>query len=319
MTIEKKLKEAQLILLALGLPRAQLNERTALCLLCLLNLKPDKQWKDAESPLIGITPIIDWSKQYYNKPYAPNTREAFRRQSMHQFIQAGICLYNPDKKDRPVNSPHAVYQIEPNLLEVLKKYEELEYESLLAEYLLKRKTLIEQYAGARMMQLIPVKLTNGTEIKLSVGKHSELIKNIITNFATRYSPNGELVYVGDTGNKFAYFNIEYLESLGVKLNNHGKLPDVIIHYTEKNWLLLIESVTSHGPVDSKRHQELEKIFSNCTAGLVYVSAFPNRKIFLKYLQHIAWETEVWIADAPSHMIHFNGCRFLGPYDKNKSD
>ncbi|MFS2517149.1 MULTISPECIES: BsuBI/PstI family type II restriction endonuclease [Parabacteroides] len=27
---------------------------------------------------------------------------------------------------------------------------------------------------------------------------------------------------------------------------------------------------------------------------------------------IAWETEVWIAENPGHMIHFNGDRFIGP-------
>jgi hypothetical protein len=46
---------------------------------------------------------------------------------------------------------------------------------------------------------------------------------------------------------------------------------------------------------------------------VYVSAFPDGKTFGRYRRAIAWESEVWIADAPTHMIHFNGNRFLGPY------
>jgi hypothetical protein len=77
--------------------------------------------------------------------------------------------------------------------------------------------------------------------------------------------------------------------------------------------LLIESVTSHGPVDGKRHAELAKLFSPAKAGLVYVTAFPSRDLMARYLSDISWETEVWIADAPSHLIHFNGERFLGPY------
>ena len=92
------------------------------------------------------------------------------------------------------------------------------------------------------------------------------------------------------------------------------MPDVVIHLEKKNWLLLIESVTSHGPVDSKRRSELARLFESCTAGLVYVSAFPDRKTFLKHLNAVAWESEVWIADAPSHLVHFNGDRFLGPYE-----
>jgi adenine-specific DNA-methyltransferase len=107
--------------------------------------------------------------------------------------------------------------------------------------------------------------------------------------------------------------VDRLAALGVVLDNHGKLPDVLIYSEERNWLFLIESATSHGPVDSKRHTELEKLFSQCRAGRVYVSAFPNRKLFMKYLETIAWETEVWVAVAPSHMVHFNGPRFLGPY------
>ena len=167
------------------------------------------------------------------------------------------------------------------------------------------------------MQLIPVQIAEGTNIRLSAGEHSELIKQIIEDFGPRYVPGGELVYVGDTGDKWGYFNENLLQSLGVSVDNHGKMPDVVIFYPEKNWLLLIESVTSHGPVDGKRHEELAKLFASSKAGLVYVSAFPNRRVMNKYLEFISWETEVWIADAPTHLIHFNGIYFLGPYQTDK--
>ena len=317
MSKEQKLKEAHAILIDLGLPRAQLNERTALCLLCLLDMRPDVAWKDAKAPLVGITPIMDWSRDNYGTTYAPNTRETFRRQSMHQFMEAGICLYNPDKPDRPVNSPAAVYQIEPTLLGVLKTYGTDRYKPLLKDYYRVRKTLAQTYAAEREMKMIPVKLKDGVEIKLSAGDHSELIRAIVEDFGPRYVPNGQLVYVGDTGDKHGYYDIALLKRLGVNLDGHGKFPDVVIYYPEKSWLLLIESVTSHGPVDSKRHGELIKLFCGSSAGLVFVSAFPDRKTFLKYLEVISWETEVWIANAPSHMIHFNGVRFLGPYQKSQ--
>lgn len=313
MTIQQKLAEALLILNQLGMPRQQLNERTALCLLCLLDMQPAKNWSDASDPLVGITPIMDWSRVHYKKDYAPNTRETFRRQSMHQFIEAGLCLYNPDKPDRSVNSPKAVYQIEPHLLNVLKAFGADEYAAEMKKYLSIRQSLADKYAKAREMEMIPVKLKDGHEIKLSAGEHSELIKEIVEDFGSRFVPDSQLVYVGDTGFKHGYFDTELLKSLGVELDNHGKLPDVVLFDTKRNWLILIESVTSHGPVDSKRHAELSTLFKKCTAGLVYVSAFPNKKTFLKYLPDISWETEVWIADAPTHMIHFNGSRFLGPY------
>jgi BsuBI/PstI restriction endonuclease domain len=110
-----------------------------------------------------------------------------------------------------------------------------------------------------------------------------------------------------------YFDDSLLEELGVRVDSHGKMPDVVLYYPEKNWLLLVESVTSHGPVDGKRHDELIRLFQGCAAGLVYVTAFPSRAVMGRYLGLIAWETEVWIADAPTHLIHFDGVRFLGPY------
>lgn len=256
---------------------------------------------------------MDWAKKHHGTTYAPNTRETFRRQSMHQFVAAGICRYNPDNPDRPVNSPGAVYQIEPILLPVLKSVGTKSYQGALAKYLGQCETLVEQYAKARRLRQIPVKVKEGQTIKLSPGDHSRLIREIVEEFGPRYAPGGEVVYVGDTGDKFGYFDKALLSSLGVELDDHGKLPDVIIYLRDKNWLLLIESVTSHGPVESKRQIELARTFEGCTAGLIYVSAFPDRKTFLKYTEVIAWESDVWIANSPSHMIHFNGSRFLRPY------
>ncbi|ALL93261.1 TPA: BsuBI/PstI family type II restriction endonuclease [Escherichia coli] len=307
------IEAAQQIIASLGLPRAQQNERSALCLLALLNLTPGKAWADAENPLVSITPIMNWVREHYGKVYAPNTRETFRRQSMHQFCAAGVALYNPDKPDRPVNSPKAVYQIEPAALSMLRTFGSPAWHDSLATYLAERETLVTRYAKEREQNRIPVEIAAGQQITLSPGEHSELIRAIIEDFAPRFAPGSVLVYAGDTGEKWGYFDAPLLAGLGVDVDSHGKMPDVVLHFTAKNWLLLVESVTSHGPVDGKRHAELARLFAGSTAGLVYVTAFPNRSIMGRYLGEIAWETEVWVADAPSHLIHFNGVRFLGPY------
>jgi hypothetical protein len=315
--IEKKneyIEAAHQIIISLGLPRAQQNERSALSLLALLNLTPGKPWAQAENPLVGITPIMDWAREHYGKEYAPNTRETFRRQTMHQFCDAGVALYNPDKPDRPVNSPKAVYQVEPAALKLLRSFGTAKWHDNLIAYLAARETLVAKYAMERKQNRIPVEIAPGKEITLSRGEHSELIRAIIEDFAPRFAPGSVLVYAGDTGDKWGYFDAALLAELGVDVDSHGKMPDVVLHFTEKNWLLLVESVTSHGPVDGKRHAELAKLFAGSKAGLVYVTAFPNRSIMGRYLGEIAWETEVWVADAPSHLIHFNGIRFLGPYN-----
>lgn len=301
------------IIAALGLPRAQQNERSALCLLALLNIGPNETWIDGEQRLIGITPIMEFSKNAYGRIYAPNSRETFRRQTMHQFVDAGIAQYNPDDPSRAVNSPKAVYQIDSETLAVIKTFSTIAWDEALKHFLDNRETLVERYAKEREWHMVPVHLATGEEILLSPGAHSELIKMIIEEFAPQFVPGGVLVYAGDTGDKMGYIDEAILYHLGVEIDWHGKMPDVVLYFPSKHWLILIESVTSHGPVDGKRHEELEKLFQNSSAGLVYVSAFPNKQVMSRYLSVIAWETEVWIADNPTHMIHFNGERFLGPY------
>ncbi len=259
---------------------------------------------------------MDWSRKYYRKKYAPNTRETFRRQTMHQFVQAGLVLYNPDDPNRPVNSPRAVYQISPEALALLHLYGTAEWETALARYLEQSTTLAERYARPREMQRISVRIAEGQSLHLSPGEHSQLIRDIIEEFAPRFAPNSVLIYAGDTGEKMGYFDRNRLSNLGIVVDSHGKMPDVVFYYTERNWLLLVESVTSHGPVNAKRHEELMRLFAGSSAGLVYVTAFPTRMVMARYLTEIAWETEVWVADAPTHLIHFNGVRFLGPHHES---
>lgn len=309
----EKIAEAQAIIQALGLPRGQQNERAALTLLALLDLRPEGSWQDLRRPLMGITPIMQFCREHYEREYAPNTRETFRRQTMHQFVAAGLALYNPDDPARPVNSPNACYQISPEAFAVIQTYGTGGWETALVHYLSERETLAARYAQHRDMQMIPVQIAAGAEIILTPGAHSELIRQVIAEFAPRFAPGSELIYVGDTGDKIGYFQERRLAALGVIIDQHGKMPDVVLYLAARNWLLLVEAVTSHGPVDAKRHNELVELFADATPGLVYVTAFPDRGVMAGYLGSISWETEVWCADSPTHLIHFDGEQFLGPY------
>ena len=170
-----------------------------------------------------------------------------------------------------------------------------------------------RYARERKQNQVSVRIAPGKQITLSPGEHSQLIRAIVEDFGSRFVPGAELIYVGDTGEKWGYFDAALLATLGVSIEAHGKMPDVVLHCPKRNWLILVESVTNHGPVDGKRHAELARLFAGSKSGLVYVTAFRNRSIMGRYLGEIAWETEVWVADAPSHLIHFNGERFLGPH------
>ncbi|MDE2763413.1 MAG: BsuBI/PstI family type II restriction endonuclease [Gemmatimonadota bacterium] len=310
----RKIDEAIAILKALGMPRGQQNDRSALTLLALLDLRPSGAWNQLGRPLMGITPIMDYTREHYGREYAPNTRETFRRQTMHQFVEAGIALYNPDDPARPVNSPNACYQISEEALRAIMAFDTPAWDAAVERWLAIRTPLAAKWAQDRAMQMIPVKVAKRREVALTPGPHSELIREILNSFAPRFAPGAEVIYVGDTGDKVGHFDEEALADLGVTVDRHGKMPDVVLYLGEKNWLLLVEAVTSHGPMDAKRHNELADLFAGARPGLIYVTAFPDRKVMGRYLTEISWETEVWCADAPSHLIHFDGERFLGPYE-----
>ena len=315
-TKQERIDEALDVLRQLGMPNEQLNDRTAICLLALLDLPETTTWNKASNPMLGIRAILDFAREKLGHNYAENTRESIRKYSVKQLVAAGILLHNPDKPDRAVNSSDNCYQVESNALALLHKFGTRGWKKALLSYLETRQTLADQFARHRDMQRIPVVINRSHKIKLSAGKHSDLIRAIIEEFVPRFVPGGELVYVGDTGTKWGYFDEKLLHTLGVKVGNHGKMPDVVIYHRKKNWLILVEAVASSGPVDGMRHAELSDLFKASTAGLVYVTAFPDRgEIMRKFLSVVAWETEVWCAGDPSHLIHFNGIRFLGPYAK----
>lgn len=309
-----KIDEAQEILKALGLPDAQQNEMSALTLLALCNMKEDGNWLDATRRSMGVSKgIMAFVNDYYKslQPYAPNSRETVRRKVLHQLVQARVVDYNPDIPDLPVNSPKVHYAISKEALKVIKAFGSAEWDDKLSIFISSVGKLSEIYDKARNMQMIPVTI-EGKEFKLSAGKHNVIQAAVIEEFAPRFAPGSKVLYIGDTENKNLYVDSTTLKKIGVSLTEHSKLPDIMILDEEKEWLFLIEVVTSHGPVSPKRVLELEEFLSDCKIGKVYVTAFPDKPEFKKHIADIAWETEVWIANNPDHMIHFNGDRFIGP-------
>lgn len=291
----------------------QRNETAAYTLLALLNLTPETEWKLAESPLQGITPIIEFVAKNFGVRYAPNTRETIRDEAVKLFVEAGLFLRNPDKPDRPTNSGNTVYQIEPAALAMLRKFGTTQWQPVLKDYLALIEVIKQEIARKRTIARVPVTLPNGDQVALSPGGQNPLIKAIIEDFCPCFAPGGIVAYIGDTENKFAHLEADYLAKLGIVLDSAAKMPDVIVHFVEKNWLLLIEAVTSAGPVDGKRRKELKELLAGSKSGLVFVTAFETRRVMQSFLSQIAWESEVWIAEDPAHMIHFNGEKFLGPY------
>lgn len=302
-----KIEEAKEILKELQVPAKQQADLCCLVLLAMANIKETDLWTDATNRWIRIHDVIAYTKENYDIVYAENSRETFRKQAMHHFRNAAFIEDN----GKATNSPNYRYRLTGEMLSLIQKYGTASWESEKQHFLNAHETLISLYASKRSMQKIPVQI-NGEHFTFSPGKHNELQKAIIEEFAPRFAPNSECLYVGDTTEKDLVKNTEKLQELGFAITLHDKMPDVVLYSEEKKWLYFIESVTSVGPMEPKRIKEIEEMTAGVSAGKIYVTAFLDFKTFKKFSESLAWETEVWIADMPDHMIHLNGDKFLGP-------
>lgn len=307
-----KIEQAQEILEALGLPAAQQNEISALTLLTLAQLSEKTPWKNAKSENLRVHDILGEIKRRYGREYAENSRETIRRKVLHQFEQAGIVIRNVDDPERPTNSGLNNYVLSDLVLDVIQSYGTSKWKEKSKIFVDQQGRLLDVYQRAREQTKIPLHIAEGKVFKLSPGRHNKLEVAIVEEFGPRFAPGSKLIYLGDTAKKILVLDKEGFTRLGVSVSEHGKFPDVVLYDAKKKWLFLIEAVTTHGPISPKRQVELEKLFEKARAGKIFVTAFLDFVTYKKYANDIAWETEVWIAEMPSHMIHFNGDKFLGP-------
>jgi len=308
-----KIEEAKEILATLGLPRQQQNERSALILLAFAGIGKRDSWRTTSVSLLRVWDVRAFIRERYGKDYAANSRESLRRGTIHQFEQARLLDRNPDDPTRATNSGLTVYGLTDDAVKVLRAYGTPAFNTAVASFAAKFGSLQLAYSKQRKSNSVPLKLPSGDSVFLSPGKHNVLQARVIEDFGPRFATGAEVLYIGDTAKKHVVLEAETLAALGVPITQHDKLPDVILYDAAKGWLFLVEAVTSHGPVSPKRHAEMEKVLRNCTADRVYVTAFLTIADFRKSAGDIAWETEVWIAENPGHMIHYNGIKFLGPY------
>lgn len=307
-----KVEEAISILKALGLPKP--SAKAAYTLLAMAKMNEQKSWKSAEHRSMRIHDINVTIRSVFKVGYAENTREDFRKAVLKPFEHARVVDRNPDNPALAQNSPLTHYALTGDAIRVLKAYGSDRFEEEVHAFTKAYGSLSEAYAAVRRRHLVPVTLPSGEKFTLTSGKHNELQAAIIHRFAPQFAPGGKVLYLGDAADKTLHIDADELKALGISLTKHGKLPDVVIYLPEKNWLLLVEAVASSGPVSPKRKHDLDHLLAGCTADRVYVTAFLDFKEFKRHVQDIAWETEVWVAENPDHMIHYNGEKFLGPVE-----
>jgi len=302
-----KLEEARNILYSLDMPLAQRSDICCYTLLALSNVSDANEWEHAQNEWLRIHDIMQHTTEKFNVRYAPNSRETFRKQALHHFRNAALIEDN----GKATNSPNYMYRLTDESRNMLRSYNSSEWEGLLDYFMTNQPSLTELYTSKKKMIKHPVKI-NGEDYEFSTGKHNELQKQILEEFAPRFAPHSKCLYVGDTAEKALYKNTVMLKDLGFAITLHDKMPDIVLYNSKKDWLFFIEAVTSVGPMDAKRVIEIESMTSSVKSGRIYITAFLDFKAFKSFSESLAWETEVWIACLPEHMIHMNGDKFLGP-------
>ena len=299
------IKETRELLAAIGLPKAQQSDICVLTVLGMADIKPETDWSEATNNWLRIHDIIQFANANYPVSYAENSRETFRKQALHHFRTAAIVEDN----GKSTNSPNYRWRLTREFVNILQNIGITD--APLKAFLKNHERLVDIYASKKIMEKMPVKI-NGQDFTFSPGSHNELQKAIIEEFAPRFAPGSECLYVGDTTEKDLVKNVAKLRELGFEITLHDKMPDVVLYREDKDWIYFVESVTSVGPMDPKRIVEIGQMTANVTSGMIFVTAFLDFKTFKKFSEKLAWETEVWIADMPDHMIHLNGDKFLGP-------
>jgi type II restriction enzyme len=321
-----KIEQAQTILREAGISLRDLTprgrERAALCLLGVAQVRPDEDWSQAKSLLddpsikaFRSRDILAYRNEHYQEGLSSGSYDDVRRKDLALLVNAGLVAKSARDATADTNDGTRGYALTLEGLHLLRAFRTSEWEVTLRGFREDQGKILDRLSRAREMQKVSVSLPDGIALRLSPGPHNELQAAIICQFLPRFTHGSKVFYIGDTDNKSLVIDKEGLSSIGMPAPERGdRLPDIVAYESERNWVFLIEAVHSSNPVDEDRHSLLMRLTTGCTAGRVFVTAFLTKADFRRWATRIAWETEVWIADSPDHMVHFNGGRFLGPYD-----
>jgi type II restriction enzyme len=290
-------------------------ERMAIAFLASGDIKKNADFKKAKDLNSGYalktSDIIIYVNNHFAENISSGSYDDIRRKDLKLLTVAEVVLQS--SPNSATNDSTRGYSINPTYAELVRNFDSKNWEKRVSDKLKNIEPLSKKLKREREIAKVSVTLPSGGELTFSAGEHNDLQKAIIEDFLPRYGHGAEVLYVGDTSDKYLYLEKEKLEELNFFEISHEELPDVIAYSKRKNWLYLIEAVHSSGPISELRLIQLQKLTKDCKADIVYVTAFLNRPKFRQFMTDIAWETEVWIADNPDHLVHFNGDKFLGPY------
>lgn len=318
LALQHLINEALDIMAGLGIPLEETPrriERMALAFLSVIDVRSSDAWADAKSLSDGwaltTRQIIEHWNRHFGERISPGSYDDIRRQDLLLLVHAGVVV--PDQPDSSRNNPRRAYALADQYADAVRAYRTPKFAAAVARAIAGKETLAARWAAERAVARIPIAIAPGIELSFGPGDHNQLIKAVIQEFLPRFGRGATVLYTGDAENKGLHVDRARLRELGFFDLDHGELPDVVAWSASENWLFVIEAVHSFGPISQVRRERLETLLHAARAGIVFVTAFADRASFRRWVKDIAWETEVWIADEPAHLIHFNGDRFLGPH------
>lgn len=302
----RDLDEVKTLLQELGMPPRLYNAMSVYTLIAMTDMADRDYWSEATNEYIGVNEIILYLKDKELHTYAPNTRESIRKFVIKPWRDLALVEDNGEV----TNSGKMKYRIKDEVIGIIRTYGTDEWRTALHYFQIYHPALIRGQAAERTVLNMNVRI-NGFDYRLSAGAHNRLQKAVAEVFKERFARDAEFIYLGDSTDRELYKNRELLEELGFDITL-DILPDIVLYDRNRKWIYFIECVTSVGPVSEQRKSDIEAMTVGVDAGNIYITAFPNFATFKKFASDLAWETEVWIADMPTHMIHLNGDRFIGP-------
>ncbi len=321
-SLQKLVDEAIDILSQLGVPLKDLTkrrqEKMAKCFIALAGITTETSWKNTlsikDNHKLLSREIINYLNNHLGENISSGSYDDIRRKDLLLPVEAGIVTKSALNPNANTNDGTRPYALSEEVAAQLRLYGTTNWQASLETFNKGQLLLSQKLAKARDLSKITVSIEGNKVLKFSPGAHNLLQKAIIEQFLPIYGFGAEVLYVGDTSDKFLFLNEKVLKSLNFDEIAHDKLPDVVAYSKTKDWLFLIEAVTTANPITEIRKIKLEEMAIKCGKPIVFLTAFPDRATFRKHVKDVAWETEVWIADTPEHLIHFNGDKFMGPYN-----
>lgn len=314
------------ILAVVGIPVGDLpsdRRREKMAGACLATGQIKTSFKEAKSVMNGsflkTRDIIEFENTYFGENISSGSYDDIRRKDLKILVEEGLVVNSSSIDQSATNNPNRGYALDAQFANLIKTYGTKKWGEKLSVFLEMRQQVRQELAKKREMEKIPVTLPSGVSLELTMGEHNLLQKKVIEEFLPRWGMGAKVLYIGDSTDKYLFRDDKTLESLHFFPIKHEELPDIVAYSSDNDTLFLIEAVHSSGPMDELRVKRLKKLLADCTANIVFFTTFLNRKMYQKYCLNIAWETEVWIAEVPDHLVHLNGEKFLKIYQQKTDE